>query len=131
MWKNISVNIQNVDYYTSKSALIKMPNKSKYSGYKFWHPIKLVRRGNNSYAITLGYNDNFTFKLKKYGKGNYNSKKIIDEIEINAKQFEEAFECMEDCTRAKSSETYLNITEPKKIEKEIQIKGELKNDKIQ
>lgn len=126
-WYNLEINIQNVKYETLKATLIKMPNKSEYAGYSFWHPNKLIRNGSNSHAIKLGYNDQFVFRLKKYGKGKHNSNDVIDEIEIDATDFEEAFECMRDCTRDKSPETYLHITEPKKVDKIIEVKDELKN----
>ena len=128
MWKNIEINKQNIETDTGKATLIKMPNKSKYAGYKFWHPSKLVRYGSNSYARSLGYTDDFKFKLFKNGNGKYNKFDKIDEIEISVEDFEEAFECMEDCTRAKSNETYLNVEEPEKVEKEIKIEEELKNE---
>lgn len=128
MWKNIEINKQNIETDTGKATLIKMPNNSDYAGYKFWHPSKLVRYGSNSYARSIGYTDEFTFKLFKNGNGKYNKFDVIDEIEIDVKEFEEAFECMEDCTREKSKETYLIIEEPEKIEKEITIKEELKNE---
>lgn len=127
-WKNIEINVQNVETETGKATLIKMPNKSKYAGYKFWHPSKLVRNGSNSYALSLGYNDTFKFKLFKNGKGKYNSFDKIDEIEISVEEFEEAFGCMEDCTRAKSNESYLIVKEPDKVEKEIKIEEDLKNE---
>lgn len=128
MWKNIEINIQNIENDTGKSVLIKMPNKSKYAGYKFWHPSKLVRYGSNSYARNIGYTDTFTFKLKKYGNGKYNKFDVIDEIEISVEEFEEAFECMKDCTRQKENDdTYLIVEEPEKIELEIEIEEELKN----
>lgn len=128
MWKNIEINIQNIKVKTEKSALIKMPNKSNYSGYEFWHPRKLIRNGSNSYSVSIGYTNDFVFKLKKYGKGKYNFKDIIDEIDISAETFEKEFECMEDCTREKSNETYLHITEPEKIDMEVTVKDELKNE---
>lgn len=128
MWKNIEINIQNIENDTGKAVLIKMPNKSKYAGYKFWHPSKLVRYGSNSYARNIGYTDTFTFKLKKYGNGKYNKFDVIDEIEISVEEFEESFECMKDCTRPKENDdTYLIVEEPEKIEKEIEIEEELKN----
>lgn len=129
MWKNIEINKQNIETDTGKATLIKMPNNSDYAGYKFWHPSKLVRYGSNSYARSIGYTDEFTFKLFKNGNGKYNKFDVIDEIEIGVEEFENAFECMEGCTRKKSNETYLIIEEPKKIEKEIKIKEELKNEK--
>ena len=130
MWKNVEINIQNIEYDSGRATLIKMPNKSRYAGYKFWHPSKLIRSGSNSYASRLGYTDEFTFTLKKYGNGKYNSNKVIDEIEIDVETFEEIFECMADCTRAKQGETYLIIEEPEKIEIEVEIEEELKNEKI-
>lgn len=128
MWKNIEINIQNIEKDTGKATLIKMPNKSNYAGYKFWHPSKLIRYGSNSYARSISYTDEFTFKLFKNGNGKYNKFDVIDEIEISVEEFEEAFECMEDCTRAKNDETYLIVEEPKKIEKEIEVVKELKNE---
>ena len=128
MWKNIEINLQNIETDTGKATLIKMPNKSKYAGYKFWHPSKLVRYGSNSYARSIGYTDEFKFKLFKFGNGKYNKFDVIDKIEIDAEEFEEAFDCMSDCTRAKSDETYLIVKEPEKVEKEIEIEEELKNE---
>ena len=128
MWKNIEINIQNIETDTGKATLIKMPNKSRYAGYKFWHPSKLVRYGSNSYARSIGYTDEFTFKLFKNGNGKYNKFDVIDEIDISVEEFEESFECMKDCTRPKENDdTYLIVEEPEKIEKEIEIEEELKN----
>lgn len=128
MWKNIEINNQNIETDTGKSVLIKMPNKSKYAGYKFWYPSKLIKKGSNNYSVTLCYTNEFKFALKKYGNGKYNKFKVIDEITISAVELEEIFECMEDCTRAKSEETYLIVEEPNKIEKEIEIEESLKNE---
>ncbi len=128
MWKNIEINLQNIETNTGKATLIKMPNNSDYAGYKFWHPSKLVRYGSNSYARSIGYTDSFKFKLFKNGNGKYNKFDIIDEIEISVEEFEEAFGCMEDCTRAKSDESYLIIKEPEKFEKDIEIEKSLLNE---
>lgn len=128
MWKNIEINIQNIEADTGKATLIKMPNTSDYAGYKFWHPSKLVRYGSNSYARSIGYTDEFTFKLFKNGNGKHNKFDVIDEIEIDVEEFEKAFGCMESCTRAKDKEeSYLIVKEPEKIEKEIKIEESLKN----
>ena len=128
MWKNIEINFQNIETDAGKATLIKMPNKSKYAEYKFWHPSKLIRYGSNSYARSIGYTDEFKFKLFKNGNGKYNKFEVIDEIEIDVEEFEEAFECMNDCTRAKTDGTYLIVKEPEKVEKEIEIEEELKNE---
>lgn len=128
MWKNIEINLQNIETDIGKATLIKMPNKSKYVDYKFWHPSKLVRYGSNNYARSIGYTDKFTFKLKKFGNGKWNKFDVIDEIEIDVEEFEEAFGCMEDCTKAKSDGTYLIIEEPEKIEVNIEVEESLKNE---
>lgn len=127
-WHNIEINIQNIEIDTGKAILIKMPNKSKYAGLKFWHPSKLIRVGSNNYSVKIGYTDKFTFRLFKNGNGNYNRNKIIEEKEISVYEFEKAFDCMSDCTKPKQKEeTYLIVKEPEKIEKDIQIVEELKN----
>ena len=128
MWKSIEINKQNIENDTGKSVLIKIPNKSKYAGYKFWHPAKLVRYGSNSYARSVSYTDDFTFKLKKYGNGKYNKFDVINEVEIGVEEFEETFECMKDCTRAKEDNSYLIIEDPKKIDKDVEIYEALKNE---
>lgn len=133
MWKNIQINVQNIERESEKALLIKMPNKSKYAGYKFWHPSKLVRNGNNSYAVSIGYTNEFTFKLKKFGNGKYNKFDVIDEKEISIEEFEEAFGCMEECTQEKKqdNESYLIVEEPEKIEKEIELEDSLKNEVVE
>jgi hypothetical protein len=93
-WKNININKQNIEAKTERSVLINMPHKSDYDGYSFWHPAKLVRKGRHSNAVSIGYTDEFKFKLKKYGKGRYNQSEVIREKEINAEEFEKAFGVM-------------------------------------
>lgn len=129
MWKNININLQNIETETSKSVLIKMPNKSQYAGYKFWHPAKLVRDGRNSYAKSIGYTDDFTFKLKKYGNGKWNKNEVISEIEISAAEFEKAFNVMDENITApqKDTESYLIVDEPEKVEMEVKIDEQLIN----
>lgn len=83
MWKNINISKNNIDHETAKAVLIKMPNKSNYKGYCFWHSSKLVRKGRNKNSISIGYTNDFTFKLIKYGNGKYNKFDIIKEIEIS------------------------------------------------
>ncbi len=128
MWKSININTQNIKVKTIKATLIKMPQKGKYNGYSFWHTNKLVRDGNNDYAISISYTNDFIFTLIKYSNSKYNHNKIIDKIEIDVEEFEKEFDCMSDCTREKSNETYLYITEPVKVDKNIEIAEELKNE---
>lgn len=128
-WKNININLQNVETETEKAVLIKMPANSEYKGYSFWHPKKLVRKGKHSYAVSLGYTDEFKFSLKKYGKGKWNKSEVIAEKEITVEEFENAFSKTDkNITAGKTDESYLIVEEPEKIDKEVFIKEELKND---
>lgn len=94
MWKSIQINKQNIKAETSKSVLIACPHNSKYDGYCFWHTSKLVRSGKHSNAVSISYTDDFTFNLKKYGKGKYNGNEVIDEKQIGYNELEEAFGVM-------------------------------------
>jgi hypothetical protein len=102
MWKNIEINIQNIEIKTDKAVLFKCPHKSDYDGYTFWHPLKLVRDGSNSYAVSVGYTNDFEFTLRKYGGGKHNSREVISEKKIGAEEFEKMLKTMDD-----------NITAPK------------------
>lgn len=81
-WETISVNKNNIEYETCESVLIKMPNKSAYAGFKFWHPKKLVR--DKGYFCTISFTGEFVFKLFKF-------KDIIAYKEIDALEMKEAF----------------------------------------
>lgn len=130
-WKSIQINKQNIKAETSNAMLIAMPHNSKYNGYEFWHSIKLIREGKNSNAISVSYNDGFKFKLKKYGKGNYNKFDVIDEDEIDTNDFEQAFDIMNEniTSSKKDTESYLIVNEPTKVDKDVEVREELKNDK--
>jgi hypothetical protein len=137
MWKKIFFNSLNIEAETEKSILIKMPNKSNYSGYKFWHPKKLVRKeGGKGYHLSFSFTDDFKFKIFKNGKGKYNYKNIIDEVELSSDEMFEEFEQVDESIslaeerhKAKEEESYLIIEEPEKKEiKNIEIREELKND---
>ena len=95
MWRSIQINRQNVKEETSKAVLIACPHKSEYDGYCFWHPSKLVRAGRHSNAVSISYTEDFTFRLKKYGQGKYNSHEVIDEIPIGYDELEKIFEVMD------------------------------------
>lgn len=91
MWKNININKNQVNTETEKAILINCPHNSKYDGYSFWHPKKIVREGKNSASLSIGYNNEFKFILKKYGKGKYNQNNVIDEKVILVEEFENIF----------------------------------------
>lgn len=129
MWKNLQINIQNIAHETDRAILINCPHKSDYDGYQFWHPSKLVRRGSHSYAKSIGYTDDFTFTLRKMGKGKHNFKDVIAEKQIGVAEFERMFGVMsENITEPKiDSESYVCVSEPEKIEVKAEIPECLQN----
>ena len=92
IWKTININLNQIETETTKAILIKMPKNSGYADYHFWHPAKLVRSGRHSYAASISFTDEFTFKLFKNGKGKWNKFDVISEIELSADQLRNAFE---------------------------------------
>ncbi len=129
MWKNISINKNQVEVETAKSVLIKCPNNSSYSGMVFWHPAKLVRTGKHSSALSLGYTNDFTFTLRKMGNGKYNGKEVIREEIIDVKEFEEMFGVVDENITAPKvdTESYVEVKEPVKIDKEVVVEECLMN----
>lgn len=92
MWKQIQIQSNCIEAETDKAVLINLPKTSSYKGYSFWHPAKLCRSiGKNGWMIQISFTDDFVFRLRKYGKGQYNWKQVIDEKEITADKISEAF----------------------------------------
>lgn len=93
MWTKVYFNLQSIQRETPRSVLIKMPNHSKYKGYSFWHPAKLVRReGGKGYHLSFSFSDDFNFNVIKYGQGRYNSNEIISEYELDAEDMKEVWQ---------------------------------------
>lgn len=114
MWEIIQFNKQNIEHETDRAVLIKLPNSSHYKNYKFWHPSKLIRplKKGNGYFLSLSYTDEFRFKIFKNDK---TTKEICgEELALCFNQLIE-----EDDT------SYLEITEPVKINKDVEIISEL------
>lgn len=82
MWHKITISANSIEASTDKAVLIKMKHKSNYDGFVFWHPKKLVREEGKAY--TFSFNDDFKFKLKKYGQGKWNNRDVVREEEIGA-----------------------------------------------
>lgn len=119
MWKTIQFNKQNIEYETNKAMLIKLPQNSNYKGYKFWHPSKLVRemKKGKGYFLTLSYTDDFNFKIFKTDK---RGKKITEET-VDGEEIALQFGMLIDA----NEESYLEVTEPVKIDKDVEVIKEL------
>lgn len=121
MWKKIKFNAQNIEHETGKATLIKMPNKSEYKGYTFWHPSKLVREeGGKGYFVSFSYTDSFEFKVFKTGK----NRNILDEQFLSPSEMEEAFNVVDEQISS-NVESFLEVKEPIKVTKEVELKEEL------
>ena len=121
-WKSIKFNAQNIEFETAKAVLIKMPNKSDYAGYMFWHPSKLVRTiGGKGYFKSFSYTDEFDFKVFKQGK----NRQITAEEFLSPEEMEEAFEIVNEQLSG-TDECYLEVTEPTKIDDKVEIRAELR-----
>ena len=125
MWKKINIVENNIEAITNKAYLIKMPNNSNYKGYKFWHTDKLIKKHGKIYKLI--YNDDFVFKLMKYGEGKYNFKDIVKEVEIDSLELEAQFEQINENLKSTKDDSYLIVKEPKKVDKKVTIKDEFIN----
>lgn len=115
-WKNITINKQNIKGETEKAVLIAMPHNSRFDGFSFWHPKKLVREGCNSYAREIGYTDEWKFNLVKYGNGKYNKYDTIDSEQIDSQEFEIAFGVMSENLNPKQRVNKYETHKPSAIE---------------
>lgn len=121
-WKSIKFNAQNIEFETAKAVLIKMPNKSDYAGYMFWHPSKLVRTiGGKGYFKSFSYTDEFEFKIFKQGK----NRQITAETLLSPEEMEKAFEVVNEQLSG-TDECYLEVVEPIKVDDEVRIVAELR-----
>lgn len=86
--------------------------------------------GGNGYFLSFSYTDEFEFNLKKYGNGKTTKTKVIDEITLTPEEIEEAFENHQLKANAEleNDDHFLEVNEPKKVEKEVKIRSELKNE---
>lgn len=105
-WKHIIINDNLIETKTEKAVLIKMPHRSQYKGYVFWHPAKLVKHNYYSNGIRVAYTDDFTFRIKQYSNSRFNNK-VIYEKEIGAEEIETAFENVSGCYYVNPHETHI------------------------
>ena len=124
-WKTMNFNSQNIKFETAKAVLIKMPNKSDYAGYMFWHPSKLVRvlqRG-NGYFKTFSFTDGWEFRVFKEGK----DRKILDEQVLGPEEMLEMFDVVsETIERQSTSKSFYEEEEPEPIDGDVEILDELR-----
>lgn len=121
MWHKVYFNSQNIEHDTAKAVLIKMPNKSEYAGYKFWHPTKLVREeGGRGYHMSFSFTEEFQFTIRKHGQ----NRQVTAEKIIGWDEMLEAFEQVNEqiCGH---EETYLEVAEPEKVDKTVKVREEL------
>lgn len=123
-WEKIYLNSQNIIYDNGKSCLIKLPNNSDYSNFKFWHPSKLIRDLNkgNGYLKSLSFTDDWEFKIFKDDK---NYKKIKEEI-LSPEEIMQQFEVMSETIEYQAdAKSFYEEYEPEKIDKEVHVIDEL------
>ena len=115
MWRKININKQNIKAHTDKAVLIAMPHNSEFNGFCFWHPSKLVREGEHASAVSISYTEDFVFRLKKYGKGKYNSREVIDEVPLAYDEIEEIFEEMNENIVAPAYKSSYETHKPEEV----------------
>jgi hypothetical protein len=88
MWKNFKINSNCIEARTEKAMLIKIPD----SDFKFWHTSKLVRfEGKKGDIISIGFTDEFKFKLFRTGNSTHNSREKLEEITMSASELVEKY----------------------------------------
>lgn len=116
MWRSIQINKQNIIAETGKAILIACPHNSAFDGFTFWHSSMLVREGKHRGAVSISYTDEFTFHLKKYGKGKYNSREVLDEVQLGYEELEEIFGVMNENITAPKEKNPYETHKPQPIE---------------
>ena len=120
-WHKIYFTSQNIEHETTKAVLIKMPNKSAYAGYMFWHPAKLVREaGGNGYHMSFSFTEDFEFTLRKYGQNRQVTAEEIIGWDEMLESFEQVNKQIEGCKKA-----YLEVAEPEKVDITVKVREEL------
>lgn len=121
MWNKMYINDNQIEREFENSLLIKMPASSRYSGWMFFHPYKLVREGTHSANFSISFTDEWDFRLVK-GKD--------QEMYIDNYAMLEAFGNLKENKEMpdNDNESFLKITEPSPIEGvEVEVKEELRN----
>lgn len=122
-WQSLIFNSQNIEKETARAVLIKLPHSSKFDGWSFWHPKKLIKdAGGKGYFLSLSYTDDWEFKISK-GK---------DLKVITPKDIEEAFnrghEAFEFAIENTKPYNPIHTPDQLPLNDEISIEEELKDD---
>lgn len=128
MWTNVFFNALSIHGESDSSVLIKMPNSSKYNGWYFWHPKKLVReQGGKGYHLTFSFHNNWEFKILLYGKGRYNKRDVLKTEILTSSDMKRIFNVVDDhvnesvvletekIIQTETTETTIKIHTPEKI----------------
>ena len=89
-WKRIKLYPNQIRTTTQTAALIKMPPRSGFAGWVFWHPIKCIHE-HDGQMTEMVYTEDFVFRLKRYGNQPYNKFTVQEQREITALDLEDAF----------------------------------------
>lgn len=104
-WCKITINRQNIIADTGKAVLIALPHKSKYRGYAFWHPAKLVRDNWCSDKMSFSCTPEFAFRLKKYVVCGYIEDEQ-DDLTVSYDDINEAFSFLDYSDDFRAPEIY-------------------------
>ena len=104
-WRAITINRQNIIADTGKAVLIALPHKSKYRGYAFWHPAKLVRDNWCSDKMSFSCTPEFSFRLKKYAVHGY-TEDAQDDFTVSYDDINEAFGFLDSSDDFREPEIY-------------------------
>lgn len=119
MWKTTLINCALIEKFTLRAVLLRMPYKSKYFGYSFWHPQSLLRPYGNG-RDEFVYNTDFKFNLIPEDKS-------LPEIELSVTEFEKVMNITDDPESSVTFEPTEHIPEektPVKVEVEEELKDE-------
>ncbi|EGQ0325065.1 hypothetical protein EH553_01145 [Staphylococcus pseudintermedius] len=120
MWHKIRIDLTQIEYETGRATLIKLPNSSRLKGWQFWHPSKLVRESEkgNGHWFEFSFNDEWEFKLIRQSRNNDAT------TTIGADEMLDAFDKQ---SPRSDSETYLKVSEPEKINANVEVDESLKS----
>lgn len=125
MWKKIYFNAQNIEHDTGRAVLINCPKKSSFGGWSFWHPSKLVREeGGRGYHLSFSFTEEWEFKLFKQYKTGENPQRTVD-FQTMMEIFEQSNEDIKERVNY-ANDSYLKVTEPTKIERDVEVDESLK-----